>query len=89
MRVAAIVPAAGFGRRMRASGEKQFLELHAEPIIVHTLKALAQHPAINEIYLVVPADKIKTCQEQFIDKYQLSKVAQVVVGGEERQDSVS
>ncbi len=89
MRTAAIVPAAGAGKRMGSSGGKQFLNLRGEPIIVHTLRALAQHAGIDEIYLVVPADKISACREELIDRYKLSKVAQVAAGGKQRQDSVA
>ncbi len=89
MRIAAIVPAAGIGRRMGLSTEKQFLSLRGGPIIVHTLKVLARQRDITEIYLVAPVDKIDFCRAEFIDKYNFAKKINVIAGGKERQDSVA
>lgn len=89
MRIAAIVPAAGLGKRMGSDQEKQFLELAGKPIIVHTLMALSLNPNISEIYLVTLKEKVEYGRRELVEKYQLAKVSQIVAGGAQRQDSVA
>jgi len=89
MKATVIIPAAGSGRRMGGSISKQYLELAGKPILAHTLTLFENHPLIEHIYLVVPAGDIAYCQEQIVDRYSFSKVARIVAGGSERQDSVS
>ncbi len=74
---------------MGGSISKQYLELAGKPILAHTLTLFENHPLIEHIYLVVPAGDIAYCQEQIVDRYSFSKVARIVAGGSERQDSVS
>ena len=88
MKATVIIPAAGSGRRMGGTISKQYLELAGKPILAHTLTLFESHPLIDHIYLVVPAGDILFCQEQIVDRYSFSKVAQIVAGGAERQDSV-
>jgi len=89
MKATVIIPAAGSGRRMGGSISKQYLELAGKPILAHTLTLFENHPLIEHIYLVVPADDIAYCQDQIVDRYMFRKVARIVSGGLERQDSVS
>jgi 2-C-methyl-D-erythritol 4-phosphate cytidylyltransferase len=76
------------GRRMGASINKQYLELAGRPILAHTLELFQQHPAIDSIYPILPADEISYCQTHIVDRYAFSKVRRLVAGGAERQDSV-
>jgi len=55
MHVIAIIPAAGEGRRMRTTVEKQFLHLNGMPILSHTLKVFDASPEIDGVVLVVAA----------------------------------
>ena len=52
----ALVPAAGAGSRMRGDRPKQYLRLHGEPLIAHTLRALAGESRIAQIVVVVSPD---------------------------------
>lgn len=52
----ALVPAAGTGARMGGETPKQYLELAGLPLIHHTLAALAAHPAIERVYVVLAPD---------------------------------
>ena len=52
----ALVPAAGAGSRMRGDRPKQYLRLHGEPLIAHTLRALARESRIALIVVVVSPD---------------------------------
>ena len=52
----ALVPAAGAGSRVQSDCPKQYLQLHGEPLIAHTLRALARESRIGLIVVVVSAD---------------------------------
>jgi len=52
----ALVPAAGAGSRMQSDCPKQYLQLHGEPVIAHTLRALAGESRIAMIVVVVSPD---------------------------------
>lgn len=83
-----LVPAAGMGRRMGTSINKQYLDLAGRPILAHTLELFQQHPAIDSIYPILPTDEISYCQTHVVDRYAFSKVRRIIAGGAERQDSV-
>ena len=51
-----LVPAAGAGSRMQSDCPKQYLQLHGEPLIAHTLRALARESRIALIVVVVSAE---------------------------------
>ncbi len=54
----ALVPAAGSGSRMGGETPKQYLTLAGRPLIAHTLAALALHPAIEKVFVVLsPGDE--------------------------------
>jgi len=88
MKATVLIPAAGTGRRMGGSISKQYLELAGKPILAHTLTLFENHPQVENIYLIVPADDVAYCQEQIIDRYGFNKVHRIIAGGAERQDSV-
>jgi len=84
----ALIPAAGMGRRMGASINKQYLHLDGMPIVARTISVFEQSPLIDAIYLVIPADEIHYCREHIVEAYRFCKVAAIVPGGRERQHSV-
>ncbi len=67
---------------------KQYLQLGGKPIVARTLQVFQDSPLINGIILVIPEDEIPYCCREVVEKYQLSKVLDVVPGGSERQHSV-
>ena len=83
----AIILAGGRGKRMKSNISKQYILLKGKPILYYTLKTFIDCPYIDEIILVIPEDEIDYCIENIINKYNL-KVDKIVVGGNERQDSV-
>ena len=87
-RCAAVVLAAGAGKRMQSDTKKQFLQLKGKPVIYYSLKAF-QESFVDEIVLVVSADDISYCQTEIVDKYCFDKVTAVVAGGKERYHSVA
>jgi len=84
----ALIPAAGMGRRMGGSMNKQYLLLDNKPILAHTLDLFQQADCIDEIFVVVPAEEIEYCRINVVEKYGITKVRQIVAGGTERQNSV-
>ncbi|MBC7962150.1 MAG: 2-C-methyl-D-erythritol 4-phosphate cytidylyltransferase [Steroidobacteraceae bacterium] len=84
----ALIPAAGMGKRMGASVNKQYLQLNGLPIVARTISAFEHSPLIYAIYLVIPADEIPYCQEHIVTACGFKKIAAIVPGGRERQNSV-
>ena len=83
----AIIPAAGIGARMHADRAKQMLELDGVPVLVRTLQRFEQCEAVDQIILALQPNLTSEVLA-LISRYNLSKVARVVGGGAERQDSV-
>lgn len=88
VKVTAIIPAAGQGRRMQAAVSKQYLLLAGLPLIVHTLQVFQREPLIEEILLVVGPNEVSWCQQEIVHRFGLTRVRAVLAGGRERQDSV-
>ena len=86
MKVGAIIPAAGRGKRIGASVPKQFLEIQGRPLLHHTLMVFASCKLIDYVVLVMPRADVDEMGEDWLNKYEI--VREVVVGGEQRQDSV-
>ena len=86
--VVALVPAAGRGLRMGGAVPKQFLSLGGEPLIVQSLRTLQASPVVDQIVLAVPFADVEYCKDEIVSRYRFTKVAKVVAGGAERQDSV-
>ena len=86
MKVGAIIPAAGRGKRIGASVPKQFLEIQGKPLLHHTLTVFASCKLIDYVVLVMPRTDVDEMGEDWLNKYEI--VREVVVGGEQRQDSV-
>ncbi len=86
MSVCAIGPAGGSGTRMGGTVPKQFQSLNGKPILYHTIKTLQNCETISEIILVVPEKEYETANTDWLGKLEIVK--KVVIGGEQRQDSV-
>jgi 2-C-methyl-D-erythritol 4-phosphate cytidylyltransferase len=86
--IAVIVVAAGKGTRMgEKSLPKQFLKIGGESILAHTLKTFDSFRAVDQIVLVARREDQPLC-EQILVACGVKKVAEIVEGGKERQDSV-
>lgn len=84
----ALIPAAGMGKRMGASINKQYLQLDGLPIVARTISVFEQSPLIDAVYLVIPVEEIPYCQKHVVEACGFRKVAAIVPGGKERQNSV-
>lgn len=83
----AIIPAAGVGARMQSDRAKQMLELGGVPLLVHTLRRFEECEAVDQIVLVLQPDLTAEVLG-LVSRYGLKKIARVVAGGAQRQDSV-
>lgn len=83
----AVIVAAGKGSRMRSSVSKQFLPLAGKPILAHTLERFERLPQVASVVLVTGQDDLERCR-RIVHDCGLGKVAAIVAGGAERQDSV-
>lgn len=88
MKVYVLIPAAGLGRRMGASLNKQYLTLDDRPVLAHTLALFDGHPRVAGIYVISPRDEVSFCRREVVERYGFTKVLDLVAGGAERQDSV-
>lgn len=83
-----VVLAAGKGKRMGVGVNKQFLNIREKPILYYTLKAFEESKLIDDIILVASEQEISYCKKEIVEKFNITKVKDVVKGGKERQDSV-
>lgn len=86
-RFCAIVLSGGKGTRIGGCVPKQYMMLKDKPLLAHSLVAF-ERSRVDDIVIVCGKGEEEYIQKEFVDKYWLSKVKNIVVGGEERYDSV-
>ena len=86
-KIAAICLAAGQGKRMESSVQKQYLLIEDKPVLYYAIKAF-QDSSVEEVVLVVGAGEEEYCKAEIVDKYGFTKVKAIVAGGKERYHSV-
>lgn len=84
----AIILAAGQGKRMNSTVQKQYLLIDNKPVLYYSLKAF-EESMIDDIVLVTGNAEIAFCQKEIVEKYGISKVRVVTAGGKERFHSVA
>jgi 2-C-methyl-D-erythritol 4-phosphate cytidylyltransferase len=87
-RVAAIIPAAGEGRRMGGTVPKQFLQIGGREILARTLEVFETCVAIDDVWVVVADEQCTSCQSTIVERYGFRKIRGVIAGGATRQESV-
>jgi len=83
-RLWAVVPAAGRGERAGGDLPKQYRLLHGRTVLEHSLRALAAHPRIAGVVVVLAAADAHWPGWQTLE----GKPVRTAVGGAERADSV-
>ena len=83
----AIVVAGGVGARVGADRPKQWLDLCGIPVVIHTLCALQNATSVREIVVVGRNEDLQAYHD-YKKIHNLTKLANVVVGGDTRQASV-
>lgn len=84
---AAVIVAAGQGRRMGPGVDKLFLDVAGRPVIAHTWERLDRAAEVHELVLVVREDR-RAAFLELAATLSLTKPWRLVPGGAERQDSV-
>ena len=87
MRVFAIIPASGKGKRSSTDVPKQYLKFSGKELIAYTLEVFQNNNLIDEITISAEPEYFSLLNE-IKKKFNLTKIIKVVEGGEERQDSV-
>lgn len=85
--VAAVVVAAGAGRRMGAPRNKVFLPVGGRPILARTLQLFQSDPEVDLIVLVAASSELDECRAELLEPYGLTKVRRLVPGGRTRHES--
>lgn len=80
-----IIVAGGTGARFGKDTPKQYLSIHGKTILNHTISAFANHPAVNNILVVIGNDH-DDLYKKSVSKH--SKLLSPVYGGQTRQESV-
>ena len=88
MRIAAILPAAGLGTRMGAGTPKQFMELDGLPLVVFTLRRLAESPLLTHFYVATLPEEVAGLERR-LGQEKLGRPVRVLRGGATRQESVA
>ena len=81
--VAAILVAAGDGRRLGAAVPKAFCEIRGHTLLEYALRPFAAHPAVRDLVVVAPVGQLEASARMAGD------AVTVVPGGATRQRSVS
>ena len=82
--VCAVVPAAGFGRRMQTECPKQYLSIGNKTILEHAVAALLANACVQRVVIAVSPGDRRFSQLPLAQHPQIT----VVDGGAERADSV-
>ena len=82
--IVAMIVAAGKGERAGGDAPKQYRVFRGKPVLAHAIDALAAHPAVDNIRVVIGRDQ----EELYRDAIAGLSIAPPVIGGETRQQSV-
>lgn len=85
---AAIVLAAGAGRRLGAGSRKGLLLLGGRPLYAWSVEAFLASPLLGQVLLVVHAQDVRGVSAACARRFKDARL-RVVAGGAERQDSVA
>jgi len=83
----AIILAGGRGNRMHMDVPKQYIEVNGKMLISYTLDCF-QKSFIDEIVVVTGTGEEEFFRKNIVEKYEYTKVTQIVAGGRERFHSV-
>ncbi len=87
MKTFAVILASGEGRRFSKDHKKQFQKIGTLPIWVKATLPFQESEVVDRILVVVPRENVDAIKSE-ISTYSLTKVVNVISGGQRRQDSV-
>ena len=88
MKTFVIVPAGGKGKRGGTTTPKQYIRFHGKELIVYTLAVFQKNNLVDEIIIAAESPYFSLLNKIKKD-YNLTKISQIIEGGEERQVSVN
>jgi 2-C-methyl-D-erythritol 4-phosphate cytidylyltransferase len=87
MKVFAVIPSGGIGKRTSYSIPKQYIQINGKEIIAYTLEVLQKCGMVDHIIIAAQKEYFNLI-EDIKQKYHLTKLLKPVEGGSERQFSV-
>ncbi len=87
MKIVAIIPAAGAGKRLDCKTAKPYLKLGDKPLLAYSLIVLEKSKRISQIILVVEKKQLSRTKK-LIKRFNITKVKWIVPGGAWRSESV-
>jgi 2-C-methyl-D-erythritol 4-phosphate cytidylyltransferase len=81
--IAAVIPAAGVGKRMQSAIPKQYLTLHGKTILEHSVGRICSHPQLSALWLA-----LDNADPYFAATALAGRTIERVAGGSERVYSV-
>lgn len=88
MKTAVIITAAGSGKRMGGGVPKQYGRLGGMSILARSVKVFADLKEVGQIFIVTNKDYMDHCRAELDNLGLMPKVAGILPGGRERQDSI-
>ena len=88
MKITAIIPAAGCGKRMRLKADKPFIKICGKEMICYPLRVLEGVPAVSEVVVVAERKNIFK-MKALVKREGFRKVKYIIEGGKWRCESVS
>ena len=88
MKLAALVPAGGYGRGNQKTQRKACQLLDGVPVVVRTLQRLAAFERVEHIYMVVPPEDVAFFEGEILQDLDIPGFKGIVPGGMLRQDSI-
>ncbi len=86
-KVYAIIPAGGSGKRIGGGTPKQFMTFNGRELIAYTINIFNKCEKVDEIIVSVQPEYFELIEKIKL-KFGFDKLANIVEGGKERQDSV-
>lgn len=87
MKITAIVPSAGKGKRFKSREKKPFANLNKKPVLSYALTTLQSSPLIKDIVLVMDKSLLKVAK-RLVRRYSITKAKHIIEGGKTRTASV-
>ena len=87
MRIFALITAGGTGNRMGQDIPKQFMTVDNVPVIIYTLQAFQNHPAIDGICVPCLAGW-EVVLQSYANQYNITKLKWICKGGDSNQESI-
>jgi 2-C-methyl-D-erythritol 4-phosphate cytidylyltransferase len=87
MKVFAIIPCGGIGKRTGNNLPKQYIKFYGKELLAYTIELFQKSSLVDSIIISAQKDYFQLLEE-IKQKYSFTKLQNIVLGGKERQHSV-